>query len=226
VRARKSFQVAHTIGYGSWAVPFLPSPYVKNSTSDSRRRTREEGAIPIPDSLVELLRARRHRSQLAVHLPNGHLLRILKPLGKRAGLNCGHGYNRAGLPCSKHAVCSRFELHRLGKTLATMHHEAACQRGTIQRWLRHSSLDTTLSLLRRPVRAHTTSPSAHASRSTAPSPCSPRLEVRRDTRLHAGGHRPDRSPARRFGGIVVAQAAKVLFLGREPRALGWREGGR
>jgi integrase/recombinase XerD len=117
-------------------------------------KDKEEGAIPIPDSLVELLRARRHRFPHTRLIfsntqgnPNGHFLRILKRLGMRAGLNCGHCYNRAGLPCSKHAVCSRFELHRLRKSFATLHHEAGVSARTIQRWLRHSSLDTTLRYL-------------------------------------------------------------------------------
>ena len=117
-------------------------------------KDKEEGAIPIPDSLVELLRARRRRypnSRLiftnSQGNPNGHFLRILKRLGMRAGLNCGHCYNRAGLPCSKHAVCSRFELHRLRKSFSTLHHEAGVPARTIQKWLRHSSLDTTLRYL-------------------------------------------------------------------------------
>lgn len=117
-------------------------------------KDKEEGAIPIPDSLVELLRSRRARlphSRLIFTNtegnPQGHFLRILKRLGLKAGLNCGHCYNRKGLCCSEHAVCTRFELHRLRKTFATMHHEAGVSARTIQRWLRHSDLDTTLRYL-------------------------------------------------------------------------------
>jgi integrase/recombinase XerD len=117
-------------------------------------KDKEEGAIPIPDSLVELLRARRRRFPHTRLIfsntqgnPNGHFLRVIKRLGLRAGLNCGHCYNRAGLPCSRHAVCSRFDLHRLRKTFATLHHESGISARTIQRWLRHSSLDTTLRYL-------------------------------------------------------------------------------
>jgi integrase len=60
------------------------------------RKDKEEGAVPIPDSLVELLRARSHRfpnSRLiftnSQGNPNGHFLRILNRLSMRAGLNCG-----------------------------------------------------------------------------------------------------------------------------------------
>ncbi len=117
-------------------------------------KDKEEGAIPIPDSLVDLLRARRARfphSRLIFTNtegnPQGHFLRILKRLGLRAGLNCGHCYNRRKLCCAKHAVCTRFELHRLRKTFATMHHEGGVSARTIQRWLRHSDLETTLRYL-------------------------------------------------------------------------------
>jgi integrase/recombinase XerD len=103
---------------------------------------------------VELLRTRRARSPHSRLIftntegnPQGHFLRIFKRLGMRAGLNCGHCYNRKKLCCAKHAVCTRFELHRLRKTFATMHHEAGVSARTIQRWLRHSSLDTTLRYL-------------------------------------------------------------------------------
>jgi integrase/recombinase XerD len=117
-------------------------------------KDREEGAIPIPDSLVEMLRDRRRRYPSTRLLfpgtnekPNGHFLRILKRLTHRAAMNCGHCYNRNHLCCSTHPVCDRWELHRFRKTFATMHHEAGVPVRKIQTWLRHSSLDTTLRYL-------------------------------------------------------------------------------
>ncbi|MEO6983320.1 MAG: site-specific integrase [Edaphobacter sp.] len=117
-------------------------------------KDKEEGVIPIPDSLVEILRTRRARfptSRLifttALGVPNGHMLRTIKRLGMRAGLNCGHCYSKRGLCCATNATCRRLDLHRLRKTFATMHHEADVSARTIQRWLRHSSLDTTLHYL-------------------------------------------------------------------------------
>ena len=44
-------------------------------------------------------------------------------------------------------MCHHWGLHRFRKTFATMHHEAGVPARTIQRWLRHSSLDTTLRYL-------------------------------------------------------------------------------
>ena len=117
-------------------------------------KDKEEGKIPIPDSLVDLLRERRRRHPKTRLIftntegnPQGHFLRILKRVALRAGLNCGHCYNKKGLCCASHPVCDRIQLHRLRKTFATMHHEAGVPARTIQRWLRHSDLSTTLRYL-------------------------------------------------------------------------------
>jgi len=98
-------------------------------------KDKEERVIPVPDTLVTLLKSRRLRypgTKLIFPLPdgrpNGHMLRVLKRLAERAGLvSTG--------------------LHKFRKTFATMHHEAGVPARTIQRWLAHSSLDTTLRYL-------------------------------------------------------------------------------
>jgi integrase/recombinase XerD len=117
-------------------------------------KDKEEGAIPIPDSLIDSLRARRKKypdSRLIFPgmggKPNGHFLRTLKQLALRGGMNCGHCYNKKGKCCATKPVCKRFELHRFRKTFATMHHEAGVSARTIQLWLRHSDLETTLKYL-------------------------------------------------------------------------------
>jgi integrase/recombinase XerD len=117
-------------------------------------KDKEEGAIPIPDFLLEILHVRRKRhpkTRLIFPSPtggiNGHCLRIIKRLALRAGLNCRHCYNKRGLCCAERPVCTKFDLHRFRKSFATLHHEAGVSVRTIQRWLRHSSLDTTLHYL-------------------------------------------------------------------------------
>jgi integrase len=114
----------------------------------------EERSIPIPDSLVDLLQARRKRapnSRIIFPGPDGvpdsHFLRILQELALGAGLNCGECFNKKGQCCSTRAMCHHWGLHRFRKTFATMHHEAGVSVRTIQRWLGHSSLDTTLRYL-------------------------------------------------------------------------------
>jgi integrase len=66
----------------------------------------EERSILIPDSLVDLLQARRKRapnSRLifpgADGKPDSHFPRVLQELAFRAGLNCGECYNKKGKCC-------------------------------------------------------------------------------------------------------------------------------
>ena len=145
------------IQYATWAdIDFESKTFTVREKLDLRftPKDKEEGEIPIPDSLVDLLRNRRrlHADERLIFSntqgnPDGHLLRILKRVAKRADLNCGHCYSRTGQSCAKTATCSKWGLHRMRKTFATMHHEAGVPARTIQRWLRHSSLDTTLRYL-------------------------------------------------------------------------------
>jgi integrase len=120
-----------------------------------RPKDKEEASVSIPDSLVTLLEERRKRypdTRLIFPLqdgkPNGHMLRTLQRLAFRSGLNCGGCYNRSWQCCKNKAMCHYWGLHRFRKTFATMHHhEGEVSVRTIQRWLRHSSLDTTLRYL-------------------------------------------------------------------------------
>jgi integrase/recombinase XerD len=79
--------------------------------------------------------------------PNGHYLRIIKELAFRGGMNCGNCYTKGGECCASTPTCKRFTLHKFRKTFATFHHEGGIPVRTIQRWLRHSSLETTLKYL-------------------------------------------------------------------------------
>jgi integrase len=114
----------------------------------------EEGGIPVPDDFIERMLARRRRYPdrrlifgNAAGKPQGHFLRQLQRLAKRKGLNCGGCVNRKGESCAGNAVCSNWGLHRFRKTFATLHHDNGVPVRTIQRWLRHSSLETTLRYL-------------------------------------------------------------------------------
>ena len=66
-------------------------------------KDKEEGSIPIPDSLVSLLQARRKRYPNTRLIfgrsdgkPDGHFLRTLQRLAFRARLNCRQCYSRQG----------------------------------------------------------------------------------------------------------------------------------
>jgi integrase len=118
-------------------------------------KDKEERLIPLADSLVASLRARRREYPDARLIftnqqgrPEGHFLRRLKKLALRAGLNCGHCVNRVGQSCAKKPVCKNWELHKFRKTFATMHHESGVSARTLQSWLGHSSLETTIAYLK------------------------------------------------------------------------------
>ena len=117
-------------------------------------KDKEEGQIPLPEELVERLKARRLRyphTRLIFATEdgktNGHMLRIVKTLALRAGINCGECLDRKGRSCAAHPVCQRAILHRFRKSFAFLHSESGINVRTIQSWLRHSSLDTTLGYL-------------------------------------------------------------------------------
>ncbi len=119
-----------------------------------RPKDKEEGVIPLPDLLVDVLIARRQRFPKTRLIfpgkggkPNGHALRTLKRLALKAGINCGHCQNKKGQSCATHPVCKRFILHKLRKTFATVLHEHGASARTIMGLLRHSDLDTTLRYL-------------------------------------------------------------------------------
>lgn len=145
------------VSYACWSdINFFERSFSIREKPDLKFRVKdcEERTVPIPDSLVELLRARRERyprSRLifprANGKPDGHFLRTLKILAFRAGLNCGDCHNRSGLCCRVKPICSKFGLHKFRKTYATWHHEAGVPVRRIQLWLGHSNLETTLRYL-------------------------------------------------------------------------------
>lgn len=99
-------------------------------------KDKEEGSIPVPHEFIERMKARRERYPKTTLIfpnadgrPNGHFLRMLQGLAKRSGLNGEWG------------------LHKFRKTFASLHHQNGVPVRTIQCWLRHSSLETTLRYL-------------------------------------------------------------------------------
>ena len=119
-----------------------------------RPKDKEEGSLPIPDLLVERMKARRKRypkTQLIFETskakPERHMLRIIKDLALRAGVNCGECVNKKGKSCAKYPVCKHVILHKARKTFATTVHHNGMPAKTVQRYLRHSDLASTLRYL-------------------------------------------------------------------------------
>jgi integrase/recombinase XerD len=128
-------------------------------------KSHESRVIPLPDTLVTLLKARKksapHPRWIFVNeenRPDSHFLRKLKRIAHRAGLNCGHcstevtkgrydKRRKVQVTCKTDPVCTHIYLHRLRKTCATRWHEAGIPVRTIQAWLGHKNLDTTQTYL-------------------------------------------------------------------------------
>jgi integrase/recombinase XerD len=125
-------------------------------------KTHESRTVPLPEPLVRLLRERHQRSHHPRWIftnteenPDNHFLRKLKIIAIRAGLNCGQcktilsrgSYarrRRVEVTCATEPVCQHWYLHRLRKTCATRWQEHGIPVRTIQAWLGHKNLETTM----------------------------------------------------------------------------------
>jgi integrase len=124
---------------------------------DWEPKDKAERTVPIPDSLIELLSVRRsmHQGDWLIFPnsdgnPQGHFLRMLKERALAAELNCGHCtgiLDGKSVSCKDAACCEHWILHRFRKTFATLHHANLVPARTIQMWLGHSDLETTLRYL-------------------------------------------------------------------------------
>jgi len=120
-------------------------------------KDKEERTVAIPDSLVAMLQVRKalYPDRWLIFPnkdgnPNGHFLRILKGRALIAGLNCGHCSGKVDgktVSCKTAACCRHWILHRFRKTHASLHHANGVSARTIQVWLGHTSLETTLRYL-------------------------------------------------------------------------------
>jgi integrase len=117
--------------------------------------------IPLTEDLVNLLQNRKKTSKSDWIFPNengdpqGHLLRKFKKAAFEAGLNCGKcettrsegRYEKVVVKknCKTYSQgCEKHYLHRLRKTRATFWHKHGIPLRTIQYWLAHKDLTTTL----------------------------------------------------------------------------------
>jgi integrase/recombinase XerD len=102
-------------------------------------KDKEDRFVPLPADFMAELRSRKkylHKPKDLVFpngdgRPEGHFLRMLKNIATRAGL-----------------ADTKWELHKLRKTFATMHADAGVSVRTIQEWLGHSSLEVTQAYLK------------------------------------------------------------------------------
>ncbi len=115
----------------------------------------EQREVPIPDRLVASLKSylarRRVKSPLlfptAGGLPNYHFLDLCKKNAVRAELNCGN-CEKGDRSCADAACCDNWYLHKFRSTFATMHLQAGVDIRTVQQWMGHKDLASTMRYLK------------------------------------------------------------------------------
>jgi integrase/recombinase XerD len=130
-------------------------------------KTYRERTNPIPSLLVQLLEEHRTRRDPACELifptsasnrrqgrpggqPDKHMLRRLKDLAFRAGLNCGRCVTRRAdvrMTCATAAVCGKFGLHRFRHTYATTLLRDGLDIKNVQRLMGHTDIASTMRYL-------------------------------------------------------------------------------
>lgn len=110
----------------------------------------EERDIPVPSDLLRLLKERRGDAKPNVLVlpaerggPNKKLLRLLKALAKKSGLNCGHCEGCQGV----NKECQQWQLHKLRRTYGTTLLRNGVDLATVQRFMGHSDLQSTMRYL-------------------------------------------------------------------------------
>ena len=117
----------------------------------------EERAVPLPRILIgELESLRQSRNAAATQLvfpsPHGGRLShgsvILKRIAQRAGLNCGLCVTKFRNKCAEGPYCTNFFLHKFRHTFATEHLRDGVDICTLQKWMGHRDIQSTVAYLR------------------------------------------------------------------------------
>ncbi|HEY1743729.1 MAG TPA: site-specific integrase [Granulicella sp.] len=113
-------------------------------------KDKEQRDVAIPKALVKVITAWKRRKPdvrfvlgTENDMPNRRMLRSVKRLAKRAGMNCG----RCDGCLSKHQECREFTLHAFRRTYATSLAERGVPIRTIMQQLGHSDMATVLKYL-------------------------------------------------------------------------------
>lgn len=121
-------------------------------------KDKEEREIPVPSLLLAALKDYKARQagsnphHLAFPTANGRPDRKfenkLKKIACRSNLNCGHCESRHGNKCSEGPHCQKWYLHKFRHTFATTSLEHGVSIRTLQEWLGHSDLESTMIYLK------------------------------------------------------------------------------
>jgi integrase/recombinase XerD len=149
------------VRYTTWADIDFARKYVWVTAKKQLKfkpKDKEERKIPVPASLLEALREYKERQTD----PNPHDLVFptcqgkpdkkfenkLKRLAHRNGLNCGHCLSKYGNKCKEGPYCGKWFLHKFRHTFATNQLEEGVSIRTLQEWLGHSDLESTMVYLK------------------------------------------------------------------------------
>ena len=121
-------------------------------------KDKEEREIPVPSSLLKALREYKARQSgpnphnlvfpTARGKPDKKFENKLKRIARREGLNCGHCVSRHGNKCAEGPHCGKWFLHKFRHTYATICLENGVSVRTLQEWLGHSDLESTMIYLK------------------------------------------------------------------------------
>ena len=115
----------------------------------------EQREVPIPDRLVEPMKRQLARKDLKPPLvfptsgggPNYHFLDLCKKIAYRAGLNCGN-CDKSDHSCADGPCCDNWFLHKFRATFATQHLQSGVDLRTVQLWMGHKDLESTMRYLK------------------------------------------------------------------------------
>lgn len=117
----------------------------------------EERAVPLPTTLIQELRKLREETNgVASELvfpntrgnPKDDHLDMVKKVARRAKLNCGQCETEHGNKCLEGPHCMRFFLHKFRHTYATEHLRHGIDIRTLQAWLGHRDIQSTMVYLK------------------------------------------------------------------------------
>ena len=121
-------------------------------------KDKEEREIPVPAALLDALREYKARHTgfnrhdlvfpTSEGKPDRKLENKLKRIACRAGLNCGRCVSKFGNKCSEGPYCGKWFLHKFRHTFATTSLEEGVSIRTLQEWLGHSDLASTMVYLK------------------------------------------------------------------------------
>ncbi len=117
----------------------------------------EERTVPLPAGLMERLRKRKERKQARPHdlvfgntkgRPDSEMDMVVKRVAERASLNCGQCVTEHDNKCAEGPYCMNFFLHKFRHTFATNHLRDGVDIRTVQSWLGHRDIQSTMVYLK------------------------------------------------------------------------------